>query len=164
MQFVSSFWTYEIRSNRQKVAQAGPKTFTEKCLDNHLMNWYIASLDNFFPQIKRVFIDQKDQDLYRLIDRCEGKTVVAIVNQWHMEGIEHHWCHHYGQLPRSQYFTEAINPIGDMNLREGLFQRMYNALHREINSSNHKSTPATYADWIIGYHREAIFQYEHRDM
>ena len=52
-----------------------------------------------------------------------------------------------------------------MNLREGLFNRLYNNLHREIASSNSKAgTPSTYADWIIGYHRESNFQYEHRDM
>ena len=82
-----------------------------------------------------------------------------------MEGIEHHWAHRYGQVPRSVTFPEGINPIGDMDLREGLFQRLYNNLHREIASANSKAgTPSTYADWIIGYHRESNFQYEHRDM
>jgi hypothetical protein len=51
-----------------------------------------------------------------------------------------------------------------MNLREGLFQRLYNNLGREIASAKQKSYPSTYADWIIGYHRESNFQYEHRDM
>jgi hypothetical protein len=37
-----------------------------------------------------------------------------------MEGIEHHWAHRFGQVPRSVEF-ENVNPIGDMNLREGLF-------------------------------------------
>ena len=50
-------------------------------------------------------------------------------------------------------FPEGINPIGDMDLRDGLFQRLYNALHREIASANSKGTPSTYADWIIGYHK-----------
>ena len=89
---------------------------------------------------------------------------MVLVNQWHLEGIEHHWCHRYGQLPRSVNFPEGINPIGDMNLREGLFQRLYNIGGREIASARSKSTPSTYADWIIGYHRESNFQYEHRDM
>jgi hypothetical protein len=88
----------------------------------------------------------------------------VLVNQWHMEGIEHQWCARYGQLPRSVEFPEGINPIGDMNLREGLFERYYNYLHRELASKNSKSSPSTYADWIIGYHREANWQYEHRDM
>lgn len=80
---------------------------------------------------------------------------MVLVNQWHMEGIEHQWCARYGQIPRSVEFPEGINPIGDMNLREGLFERYYNYLHRELASKNSKATPSTYADWIIGYHREA---------
>lgn len=81
-----------------------------------------------------------------------------------MEGIEHEWAHRYGQMPRSVHFPEGVDPIGDMDLREGLFSRLYNNLHREIAQANTKSAPATYADWIIGYHREANWQYEHRDM
>ena len=81
-----------------------------------------------------------------------------------MEGIEHYWAHAYGQLPRSVAFPEGINPIGDMDLRRGLFNRLYGILWREIGSSNHKSTPSTYSDMIIGYHREANWQYEHRNM
>ena len=87
-----------------------------------------------------------------------------LVNQWHLEGIEHHWCNHYGQLPRSVAIEGPINPIGDMNLREGLFQRLYNYVNREIASANSRGSPSTYADWIIGYHRESNWQYEHRDM
>jgi hypothetical protein len=53
-----------------------------------------------------------------------------------MEGIEHHWATRYGQVPRSVQFTEGINPIGDMDLREGLFARLYNNLQREIVTAN----------------------------
>ena len=165
MQYTQSEYTnHELSTNRQKIAMAGAKTFTEKCLDQHLINWYIQSTDIFFPKIKEIFIDKRDEDLFRLIDEADGEKLVVVVNQWHIEGIEHHWAHHYGQIPRSVSFEEAINPIGDMNLREGLFERLYNYMHREIASSNSRGSPATYADWIIGYHRESNWQYEHRDM
>lgn len=155
LQYHQSPYVNETRNNRQKVAQAGPQAFTEKCLDQYLVNWYIQSLDIFFPRMKEIFVDKRDEDLFNYIDNCEGKKVVAVVNQWHMEGIEHHWCHRYGQLPRAVAFADPINPIGDMNLREGLFQRLYNYAHREIASANSRATPSTYADWIIGYHRES---------
>jgi hypothetical protein len=109
-------------------------------------------------------VDNRDESLFRTIDGAEAKKIVVVVNQWHLEGIEHYWCQRYGQLPRSVVVDEPINPIGDMNLREGLFQRLYNSLHRQIASSNVRATPSTYADWIIGYHRESNWQYEHRDM
>lgn len=121
-------------------------------------------MDIFFPKFKRIFVDLRDEDLFKAIDKCPDKKIVVVVNQWHMEGIEHNWAHRYGQMPRSIDFPEGINPIGDMNLRQGLFERLYNALHREVASSNQASTPTTYADWIIGYHRESNWQYEHRDM
>ena len=81
-----------------------------------------------------------------------------------MESIEHLWAGRYGQMPRSVQFQDGIDVIGDMDLQDGLFQRLYNALHREIASANTGGPPATYADWIIGYHRESNWQYEHRDM
>ena len=129
-----------------------------------MINWYIQCADIFFPNFKRTFIDKRDEDLFRAIDTCPEKKIVVVVNQWHMEGIEHDWAHRYGQVPRSVHFPEGINPIGDMNLKNGLFQRLYNALHRDIASANTKTQPVTYADWIIGYHRESNWQFEHRDM
>jgi len=81
----------------------------------------------------------------------------------HMEGIEHHWAARFGQVPLSLEFPEGINPIGDMNLKEGLFNRLYN-LHRHMAGGHSGQKPSTYADWIIGYHRESNWQYEHRDM
>lgn len=105
--------------------------------------------------MKEIFIDKRDEDIFRAIDNCEGKKIVAVVNQWHIEGIEHHWCFRYGQYPRSVAFKEPINPIGDMNLKDGLFARLYNYVNREISSSYSRATPSTYADWIIGYHRES---------
>lgn len=164
MQYTQSPYTEELFTNRQKIHQAGPRAFTEKCLDQHLINWYIQSSEIFFPRLKEIFIDKRDEDLFTQIDQTEGQRIVVLVNQWHLEGIEHNWCARYGQLPRSVNFSESINPIGDMNLREGLFQRLYNYMHREVASAHTKGSPATYADWIIGYHRESNWQYEHRDM
>ena len=164
-QYHSSPWSKETFANGQILAMSSTQAYTEKVLDANKMNWYIQSADIFFPKIKKIMIDERDEDLFRQIDTAEGDKIVVVVNQWHMEGIEHHWAHRYGQVPRSVQFAEGINPIGDMDLREGLFNRLYNNLHREIASANSKAgTPSTYADWIIGYHRESNFQYEHRDM
>lgn len=74
----------------------GPAAFTEKCLDASNMNWYVQSTDVFFPKLKKIFVDEKDEELFRQIDQVKGDKVVVVVNQWHMEGIEHHWAHRYG--------------------------------------------------------------------
>ena len=89
------------------------------------MNWLIKSLEVFFPQLKRIIIDMNDEKLFRKIDSSDGQRMVALVNQWHMEGIEHEWASRYGQVPRSVYFKD-INPIGDMDLRRGLYYLWYN--------------------------------------
>ena len=78
-------------------------------------------MEIFFPKFKDIFVDKRDNDLFVALDKSKSKKIVAVVNQWHLEGIEHNWCHKYGQLPRGIAFKEEINPIGDMNLREGLF-------------------------------------------
>jgi hypothetical protein len=30
--------------------------------------------------------------LFTEIDKSDAKKIVAVVNQWHLEGIEHFWC------------------------------------------------------------------------
>ena len=80
---------------------SSPQAYTEKMLDANKMNWMIQSADIFFPKIKKIMVDERDEDLFKQIDSTQGEKVVAVVNQWHMEGIEHHWAHRYGQIPRS---------------------------------------------------------------
>jgi hypothetical protein len=29
-----------------------------------MMNWYTAATANFFPQVKRICVDEKDEDLF----------------------------------------------------------------------------------------------------
>jgi len=97
-------------------------------LDQYRMNWFIKDLELMFPAAKRVFVDQKDEQLFHHIDKSEHKKIVVVVNQWHLEGIEHMWCARYGQKPRSVHFDHPINPIGDMDLRRGIFDMLWNGL------------------------------------
>jgi hypothetical protein len=117
--------------NRLQNSEAAQ--FSEQCADPYVMNWYVQNIDIYFPRFKQIFVDKRDNDLFQAIDKCPEKKIVVVVNQWHMEGIEHEWAHRYGQMPRSVHFPEGIDPIGDMDLRNGLFQRLYNNLHREIS-------------------------------
>lgn len=78
------------------IGMVGPQAFTEKVLDANMMNWYIQSAATFFPKMKKIIIDERDEDLFTQIDNAQGEKIVVVVNQWHMEGIEHHWAHRYG--------------------------------------------------------------------
>ena len=100
-QYAFSPYSKERQEFNRKVALVGPAAFTEKCLDSYQMNWIIANLEIFFPNLKRIFVDKRDEEIFNQIDRSKGNRVVVLVNQWHMEGIEHHWAHRYGQIPRS---------------------------------------------------------------
>ena len=96
LQYQGSFWTDELLANRAKLNLVGGSAFTEECLDQHQVNWFTQSTDVFFPRFKNIFVDEKDTELFAKIDAAPGKKVVVLVNQWHLEGIEHHWCHRYG--------------------------------------------------------------------
>lgn len=115
------FYGMERQEINSRIQNSTPSQFSEKCLDQYKINWYIQNLDIYFPQLKRIFIDKRDEDLFKTIDSAPEKKIVVIVNQWNMEGVEHNWAARYGQLPRSVHFPEGINPIGDMDLRDGLF-------------------------------------------
>lgn len=160
----SSLWGFEHKQHKVNQDQVGMKSWIEGHMDQYMCNWFIKSTELFFPGFKNIMVDWKDEQLFKQIDRTEGKRIVVLVNQWHMEGIEHNWCHAYGQNPRSVEFPEGINPIGDMELRTNLFDCLYNALQRQIKSANARSTPASFTDMITPYHRESVFHYEHRDM
>lgn len=80
IQYTQSFYTEELLSNRQKIHQSNPQTFTEKCLDQHLVNWYTQSTNIFFPKLKEIFVDKRDEELFKKIDQSEGQKIVVLVN------------------------------------------------------------------------------------
>ena len=65
---------------RHKLSLVGPSAFTEKCMDTHMMNWFIQSTDIFFPKFKEIFIDKRDEDLFSQIEKAEGDKIVVVVN------------------------------------------------------------------------------------
>lgn len=52
----------------------------------------VGVLSKIAPEQKKILIDNRDESIFRdLYQRCEGDRIVALVNQWHMQGIETHW-------------------------------------------------------------------------
>ena len=66
--YMNTAWDSELHSNRHKMGLVGPSAFTEKCLDSNAMNWFIQSMDVFFPKLKAIFVDQRDEDLFKQIE------------------------------------------------------------------------------------------------
>lgn len=74
------FYGMERQEINSRVQNTTPSQFSEKCLDQYKINWYIQNLDIYFPQLKRIFIDKRDEDLFKHIDSAPEKKIVVIVN------------------------------------------------------------------------------------
>lgn len=59
------FYNNENHETQIRLHNSEPSQFTERCLDQHLINWYIQNMDIFFPKFKSIFIDRRDEDLFR---------------------------------------------------------------------------------------------------
>lgn len=79
-QTYDSRWTDETLACREKLAMVGPQAFSEKCLDTNMMNWFIQSADLYFPKLKKILIDEKDEHLFKKIDNTSGEKIVVVVN------------------------------------------------------------------------------------
>lgn len=162
---LSTSYKSELFHMKAQLSQYQVKQYIESTTDSKQMAYFISILDKIYPELKRILVDKKDEDLFRTIIKNKGKTMVAVVNQHHMEGLEHHWCSAYGQTPLfNKNYTGKIDPIGDMDLRRSLYNSMYHVIMRDIKSSRSRASPASFTNEINIYHREFNHQYEHRNM
>ena len=37
-------------------------------------------MDLFFPKLKAIFVDQRDEDLFKKIENAKGERIVVVVN------------------------------------------------------------------------------------
>jgi len=145
----NKLWKTEFQDNFRLLKVQGGETFAE-LMDRYRTNWFVKLFEKYAPHQKRIFIDQKDVDLFHNLYRAKGKTMVAVVNQWHMTGIEAHWRHTTG----TEVYGEPINPIGDMNIEQYMEGSLVNDKLREITSAITGSEPATWQNYITQYHKE----------
>lgn len=159
-------YKHEIFSNSMILKNKGLRQFSESMMDIKTVNWFIQTSRILFPELTRILVDHKDEEIFKFINANRGKKMVAIVNQHHMPGIEQHWCNTFGTVPTlgNHLNHEFINPIGDMPIREMLLDKMYHVIKREVGSSRLRSSPASFTNEINIYHREFNHQYEHRNM
>ena len=115
----------------------GGEAFAEN-MDLSRINWFIKLFEKYAPFQKKIFIDQKDVDLFYNLYRLEAKKIVAVVNQWHVPGIEAHWRH----STNTEVKGEPINPIGDFDINAYMETQAINDKLREITSKTGKSEPA----------------------
>jgi hypothetical protein len=83
------------------------------------------------------------------------KNIVAVVNQWHMEGVETHWR----RLTNTELPQQQLSPVADMDIDAIQDMRATNEFLREHYSEVTRSEPATWQDLNTNYHKEN-FEYE----
>lgn len=94
----------------------GGEAFAES-MDRFRINFLVSLFNRAAPKQKNIIVDERDvrifKDLYYNLK--DHKNIVAIVNQWHMEGIETHWRNHTGTvIPKENLSPVADMPIDDM--------------------------------------------------
>lgn len=110
----------------------------------------VGLLSKVAPQQKRILVDSRDEAIFRdLFKKCEGEKIVAVVNQWHVEGIETHWRRATGTWNKD----EPVSPVADMNIDEYQERHLINEYLREHTSKVTKSEPATHQDMLTNYHK-----------
>ena len=101
-------------------------------------------------------INQRDERIFRrVMGLKEHKNIFAVVNQWHMEGVETMWRHHTNTIEKKQH----LSPVADMDIDEIQEKVAINEWLREYTSSVTKSEPASWQDYQTNYHKEN-FEYE----
>lgn len=79
--------TNEVHDFYNILHAKGAEAFSES-IDRSRINFLVHMLNKVAPKQKKIIIDQKDLRIFRGIwQYCPGRNVVAVVNQWHMQGI-----------------------------------------------------------------------------
>ena len=90
-------WYLEARDWQKIFRSHSVKSIAETYLDKDQVAWWVRFFEKMLPDQKKIVIDAKDEDMFRTIEqRMTGQRKLAVVNQWHMEGIEKLWRLNHG--------------------------------------------------------------------
>jgi hypothetical protein len=127
----------------------GGEAFAES-IDKFRSNFMVYILDTIAPHQKRVLIDDRDDALFHQIYReAKGDKIVAVVNQWHVTGIEQRWR----RLTGTELEVEE-SPVVDMDIDAVQERYLINEWLRDRASKVTKSEPATDRDYSTMYTKE----------
>jgi len=124
-------------------------SWRSEILDSHRVSWWVNWMKKVAPLQKDILVDRVDEKLFKkLYSDMPGKTIVAVVNQWHMPGIEAHWRHTTG----TEIQAEPINPIGDMPIDAIQEGKLENELMGAMAAKKRNSELSGSYDYILHYH------------
>lgn len=123
-------WSTDFNDFTKILRTRGGEAFAES-MDRSRSNFMVAILSKVAPEQKRIIVDSRDETIFRdLFKTCEGDKIVAVVNQWHVEGIETHWRRATGTWNRD----EPVSPVADMNIDEYQERHLINEFLRDYTS------------------------------
>eukprot|EP01016_Furgasonia_blochmanni_P050714 TRINITY_DN787_c0_g1_i2.p1 TRINITY_DN787_c0_g1~~TRINITY_DN787_c0_g1_i2.p1 ORF type:complete len:497 (-),score=170.05 TRINITY_DN787_c0_g1_i2:700-2190(-) len=163
----NKLWDREAKDTWKLLETVGGEAFAEN-IDKFRANWFVKLFEKMAPLQKRVLVDQRDVDLFYAIYRdMPGKNLVAVINQWHVAGVEAHWRH----TTETEIKEEPINPVGDFDIEKYQEGNLVNDALREIVSRVTSSEPATSNNYITHYVKEVteahrarhVFFWDHKD-
>lgn len=90
--FKDTIATYNAEHNRQTdvLATEGSEAYAES-IDDYTVGWWVNFLDRTAPNQKRILVDKADREIGTKLINTEGEKIVAVVNHWHLPGVEHTW-------------------------------------------------------------------------
>jgi hypothetical protein len=150
----TSTWNSEYSDFSETANCRGGEAFAES-IDRSRINFLVALFSKTAPKQKAILIDQRDERIFRELFSLKAKHTVAVVNQWHMEGVETHWRRH----TNTEIAVPNRSPIADMDIDAMQEKSLVNEFLREYTSSVAKTEPASWQDYSTGYHKEN-FEYE----
>lgn len=146
----NKLWKNEHKDHSNILHTHGGEAFAES-MDRSRLNWFIKYFEKLAPRQKKILVDNRDIDLFHSIYRAPGSKIVAVVNQWHVPGIEAHWRACTNTIPEQ----EPINPVGDFDIEKLMEANLVNDKLREIVSKIGKTEPATWSNYITTYIKES---------
>jgi pheromone shutdown protein TraB len=79
-------WTTDYHDFQQVLRTRGGEAFAES-LDRSRSNLMVALFNRVAPEQKKIIVDHRDESIFRDLYNTQGEKIVAVVNQWHVEGI-----------------------------------------------------------------------------
>lgn len=146
----NSSWDDEFFGYYKQIAVHGLAAWAENLTDEKL-SWTIKLYEKVVPEQAKIMVEHEDERLFNLIFReMTGKVNVAVVNAWHLQGIEAYWRHTTGTLVQEEF----INPIGDMDLNAIAQTSLINEYLRRNKAGKSKTEPAVTSSYLWQYNKQ----------
>jgi len=149
---INNQWLNEYEHYTKMIDIKGIERYSEG-IEETDVNWMIHFYDFMMPYQKQIFIDHEDDRLFNTIhEKMTGNVNLALVNLWHLPGIEHRWRH----ATQTDKELSFINPIGDFDINYFNLGELENAYLQRTKAGKAKSEPAVTSEYLTSYNKQNL--------